>query len=189
MRTASEDQAYEATQALVVQTLKKNLAAKLAVFGRASPGVDLADLASRAIEAYPDRADRVEIAALRSAYVEAVNRLWLYAENAGLTARLTGAWMRTNRRNLAGVDRAEYSAEATFAMRHAVVNYTGKGPLVTFAFMYVKEALAKVRDAALEFDRLPEGANPTAGMIDDVTPETVLVAKRHLAATGSKEGA
>jgi hypothetical protein len=131
----------------------------------------------------------VAIEALRLAYVTAVNKLWLYAESAGLTSRLTGAWLRANRRNLAGVDRADYSAEATFAMRHAVVNFTGKGPLVSFAFMYVNEALKKMRDAAQEFDRLPEGASPTASMIDNVTPETVLVAKRHLAATGIKEGA
>jgi hypothetical protein len=88
------------------------------------------------------------------------------------------------------VDRADYSAEGTFAMRHAVVNFTGKGPLVSFAFMYVNEALKKLRDVAQEFDRLPEGANPTPNMIDNVTPETVLLAKRHLVAAGIiKEGA
>jgi hypothetical protein len=185
-----EDLIWEKQQAGLVQAAKATLASHIGATGRASPDVDLADLATQAMEVTPSREDKVAIDTLRRTYIEQVNRLWLYAENVGITGKLMQAWLRSNRRNLAGVDRADYSAEATFAMRKAVVMFQGKGPLVSFAFMYVNEGLKRVRDTAQEFDRLPEGTNPTASMIDNVTPETVLVAKRHLIATGLvKEGA
>lgn len=174
-----EDHGYEQEQAKVVQ------AAKAALRDALGPQSGRRELIEDEAKAVMERnpAERKAVARLLSEYTTAVNRLWLYAENTGITGRLTSAWMKANRKNLAGVAKADYSAEATFTMRAVVCNYLpGKTPLAFFAFQRIAGALTDMRNKAGEFESLPRGT--AESLVDDVTPESVLVAKRHLASEG-----
>lgn len=205
MEHVQEDHAWEQAQAKRVQEARAALTDSLGL-ETSQLRRPLEDEAARAIEVTPVRADKVKLGRLREAYITEVNRLWLYAENTGITQKLLNTWVRLNRRNLAGVDRADYSAEATFAMRAAVTTYQGRAPLASQAYMHVSGALNALRNQALEFHTstkhecvtnlpegtsIPEGSDPMAPeIVDDVTPETVLIAKRELHRLGIlKEGA
>lgn len=181
-----EDHTYEVSQARRVQ------AARAALTSALSPALSkrkvlLEDLAAQAAELTPNREDRVRLGQLREAYISEVNRFWLYAENAGITEKLVRAWLGQNRKHLAGVDRTEYSAEATFVMRQCVTLFEARGATLTsYAWRSVLHALSEYRDRAEQAhgakgpaDGYPEGTTPDE-LIDDVTPLTVLLAKREM---------
>lgn len=91
-------------------------------------------------------------------YTDAVNALWLHAENTGVTGRIVSTWLRANHKNLAEISRDEYGAEATFAMRRAVANFRpGPASLFTYATSYVDAALRAYRGQALSAVELPDG--------------------------------
>ncbi len=80
-------------------------------------------------------------------YEQAVNRLWLLAENSGLTRSIVSAWMKAHRRSLGGLLREDLDAEATLAMRGVIASYKpGQGAtLRTYAYRTIHRRLAEVR--------------------------------------------
>lgn len=89
-------------------------------------------------------------------YQNAVNDLWVYAEQAGITRSLVSNWTRRNKRNLAQVPREEYDCEGTFGMRFAVCAYrAGQASLRTFAQKFVDVRLDEYRGQVLSAYALP----------------------------------
>jgi hypothetical protein len=66
-----------------------------------------------------------ELHRLFAAYTEAVNALWLLAEQSGLTESLVREYVRAHRRVIreSGADRCDLSAEATLAMRAQCIGW------------------------------------------------------------------
>jgi hypothetical protein len=99
-----------------------------------------------------------EVSEAHQKYVEAINRFWLYAENAGITHRIATAWFVKNRRDVRQTSwsREDIGAEATLAMRAQVATFDptrrGAAGLETYArigiFRSLSEALGREMTAA-----------------------------------------
>jgi hypothetical protein len=103
--------------------------------------------AKRFIATAETQAEGAALQRLFDAYIEAVNGLWLLAEQSGLTEQLVAEYARSHRRNVreSGVDRADLSAEATLAMREQVIRWActdRRRPLGIYARPGIAKALA-----------------------------------------------
>jgi hypothetical protein len=118
------------------------------------------DVARRLLDVVPPLPfeDQQKIRAALAKYTEAVNALWVHAINTGVVRGIVSGWMRRNRKNLAGLTRAEYESAATLAIRTAIIRYRpGAAGLRTYATGIVENALDAERGQALSPIELPVG--------------------------------
>lgn len=89
--------------------------------GRPPDGLDpsIEAAAKKRIAELPTVEEAARVVALFEDYTEAVNALWLLAEQSGLTEQLVREYVKAHRRVVreSGADRQDLSAEATLAMR------------------------------------------------------------------------
>lgn len=143
---AREDHEYEQGCARAIQVAKEELRSVLGTPENRKLMIE--DEALAALKYTHDDEDRTRIQTALDRYLVCVNRLWVYTESAGVTAKLLRNWVSQNRRNLAGIEREEFSAEATFAMRRAISGFQPTGaPLAAYAYKTVNRTLRDYRDA------------------------------------------
>lgn len=108
-------------------------------------------------------------------FQQAVNHLWVLAEEAGVGSRAVSAWLSKYRKKAKHVERVELEAEATFATRTAIARFEpGRAQFGTFAYPTIMEALDRYLAGTLSPVERPKQAERDGKANDFHEPMDVL---------------